>query len=75
MLRPEYLKLGENLLDNQVTGRTINAVYIGQRIDIQFDTAIGPLTVTQIGIDQIASDLQTIGWTADRCLVLPPSKV
>jgi spermidine/putrescine ABC transporter ATP-binding subunit len=76
MIRPEQLKLVnvENPdCDNHILGKLKTVTYIGQLLELHFDTAIGQLKVTQLGNTGTSSE-QAIGWNAEDCVVVPNVK-
>ncbi|GAB4381994.1 MAG: ABC transporter ATP-binding protein [Elainellaceae cyanobacterium] len=79
MVRPEQLKLGNPETDNQgtenqISGKVDTVTYIGQLLELQVETAIGRLLVTQLGDGAIESDAQVITWAAKDCIVIPPAR-
>ena len=75
MIRPEHLKpldsSTEHLIyDNQIAVKLTATTYIGQLLELHFDTPIGQLKVTQLGNTRINSE-QAIGWNAEDCVVVP----
>jgi spermidine/putrescine ABC transporter ATP-binding subunit len=75
MIRPEQLKLGnqaDNQAENQISGKPIGITYVGQLLEIQLETAIGKLTVTQLGNAGInETEEQTVTWNAADGIVIP----
>lgn len=75
MVRPEHLKLSANELDhpaeNQIQGTVKGITYIGQLVEVQMDTAIGQLTVAQLGRGENGTETQWLSWSAATCIVIP----
>jgi spermidine/putrescine ABC transporter ATP-binding subunit len=77
MIRPERLQVNAvTPSENQVSGKTAGVTYIGQLLESQVETAIGKLTVTQLGGAQLdrspTGEPQTLSWNISDCLILPP---
>jgi spermidine/putrescine ABC transporter ATP-binding subunit len=78
MIRPEHLKplnssTEDPIYDNQTAGKLNTITYIGQLLELHFDTPIGQLKVTQLGNTRSNSE-QAIGWNAEDCVVVPNVK-
>ncbi len=81
MIRPERIRRGEAIAadhptnspsDNHIAASVISSTYVGQLVEFQLKTAIGNLTMTQLGDREETSDLDlTCDWSARDCLVLP----
>jgi spermidine/putrescine ABC transporter ATP-binding subunit len=74
MIRPEHFKPLDSttehpIYDNQITGKLNSITYIGQILELHFDTPIGQLKVTQLGNTKTSSE-QAIGWNAEDCVVV-----
>jgi spermidine/putrescine ABC transporter ATP-binding subunit len=73
MIRPEQIKYRSEAADNQVLGRVIQVTYIGQILESRVETAIGILTVTQLGEETVQGEERSIlFWNAKDCIVLSP---
>jgi len=79
MIRPEQINLEQADLgetaENQISGKLITITYIGQLLELQIETAIGKLTVTQLGhVNLNETEVQTLSWRTRDCLVIPPAR-
>ena len=78
MVRPEHLTLhpSEHPIEaeNHISGKLASVTYIGQLLESQIETAIGRLTVTQLGGANLDAETQTLSWTARDCIVIPPNR-
>lgn len=71
MIRPERIRLGDAAA-NQIAASVVSSTYIGQLVEFQLKTAIGNLTMTQLGDQGEPNDAElTCCWSAHDCLVLP----
>lgn len=79
MIRPEQLGLKRQDLEpapaeapaNQVQGKVTDTTYIGQLLQIQVETAIGSMAVTQLSGAAPVGPVR-LSWQAEHCIVLPP---
>jgi spermidine/putrescine ABC transporter ATP-binding subunit len=71
MIRPEQIKWNAEAADNQVLGRVTQVTYIGQILESRVETAIGVLSMTQLG-DETGGERSRLCWNAKDCLVLSP---
>lgn len=75
MIRPEQLKLTEAPAENQISGKLASITYIGQLLELQIETAIGRLTITQLGHTNLnETQTKTVSWNAQDCIAIPRSK-
>ena len=71
MIRPERIRLGDAAA-NRVAASVVSSTYVGQLVEFQLKTAIGNLTMTQLGDQGEPNDAEfTCCWSAHDCLVLP----
>jgi spermidine/putrescine ABC transporter ATP-binding subunit len=72
MIRPEQMKLGDHAAANQIAGKPVRVTYVGQLLEVHLETAIGRLTVTQLGHADInETEEQTVSWNAQDGIVIP----
>jgi ABC-type Fe3+/spermidine/putrescine transport system ATPase subunit len=81
MIRPEQIRFGggiaEGTAENQMPGKLASITYIGQLLELQIETAIGRLTVIQLGHadlnapDRQETETKTVSWSAQHCIVIP----
>lgn len=75
MVRPEQLKLTEDPAENQISGKLASITYIGQLRELQIETAIGRLTITQLGHTNLnETETKTVSWNARDCILMPKPK-
>lgn len=82
MIRPEQLRLDslqpDPLLDlelpnlNQIRGKITGETYVGQLLQLQIDTALGPLIATVLGGAVLGGEVN-LTWPASACIVISPS--
>jgi len=71
MIRPERIRRGDAAA-NQIAASVVSSTYVGQLVEFQLKTAIGNLTMTQLGDQGGPNDAEfTCCWSAHDCLVLP----
>jgi len=71
MIRPERIRRGDAAA-NQIAASVVSSTYVGQLVEFQLKTAIGNLTMTQLGDQGEPNDAElTCCWSAHDCLVLP----
>ncbi|HEY9889450.1 MAG TPA: ABC transporter ATP-binding protein [Candidatus Obscuribacterales bacterium] len=71
MIRPEGISLSADGMDNHTPGKTVDVIYIGQRVEILVETPLGQLKVVQLRGRPAQGETVQLGWPRDRCLVLP----
>jgi spermidine/putrescine ABC transporter ATP-binding subunit len=72
MIRPERIQVQPIAnIDNQISGNLTNLTYIGQRVELHVETAIGALMVTQLSGQEISPNEQIFGWHQNDCIVIP----
>lgn len=73
MIRPERLRLSTavDAAVNQLSGKLAGVTYIGQLLQLQVETAVGSLLVTQLSGIEPAETAQ-LTWDAQHCIILPP---
>ncbi len=81
MIRPEQVSLmlqeanlGPETCENRISGKVNTTTYIGQLLQIQVETAIGAMMVTQISGTEPNGPV-TLSWPAKHCIVLPPTQL
>jgi ABC-type Fe3+/spermidine/putrescine transport system ATPase subunit len=79
MIRPERFRLStpsdapsNPTAANQLSGRLTSVTYIGQLLQLQIETAVGLLLVTQLSGTEPEAALH-LTWEAEHCIILPPS--
>lgn len=77
MVRPERIQpeptptASHSTADNQMTGRTTDVTYMGQRLQIQVETPLGAIMTTQLS--DVVSEEITLSWSAQHCIIIPPT--
>ncbi|MCU0570335.1 MAG: ABC transporter ATP-binding protein [Oculatellaceae cyanobacterium Prado106] len=82
MIRPENIKLKDsasvpsenqiqNSIQNHIQGQITGMIYVGQTQEIQYQTPLGQLTVTQLG-NAIAQPENTLSWNIEDCIIIQP---
>ncbi len=58
--------------DNLTTGTTVEATYIGQRLESMVETPLGQLKVVQLSRGGAIDPAIQLGWNRHDCIILPP---
>ncbi|HHP7243772.1 MAG TPA: ABC transporter ATP-binding protein [Elainellaceae cyanobacterium] len=72
MIRPERIQVNPPAdTVNQFSGTPSRMTYIGQRFELDVETAVGRLMVTQLSGQDISYHEQTFGWNQNDCILIP----
>lgn len=72
VIRPERIQINGTEDDNVVSGTVENITYVGQLLQLQMQTKIGAIAVTQLGnySHRDRTEPQILSWSRQDCLVV-----
>ena len=71
MIRPERITIANAAADNQLTGKTVDVTYIGQRIESTIETSLGPIKMVQLSSRLALEQTVQLSWPRSDCIILP----
>ncbi|MBD2102219.1 ABC transporter ATP-binding protein [Leptolyngbya sp. FACHB-261] len=75
MVRPERLQINSAVeTENQISGVLENITYVGQLVEYQVKTQVGPLKITQLSQRETYPQGESLDlrWNASDCIIIPP---
>jgi spermidine/putrescine ABC transporter ATP-binding subunit len=75
VIRPERIQMNERENDNYLSGTVENITYVGQLLQLQMQTELGAIAVTQLsdGSSSDRTETKILSWSRQDCLVVESS--